>query len=340
MVNRGLVTIRKGGRVRWFVRAPWLLAVVLAGVALSATVDLYQASVSAPDRSDAGLGSAFQAGMRQVLVRVTGRKSASQDPSLSPLIQNARRYMQQYRAASGNQLWVSFDGAAIERWLAQNAQPSWGRERPVTAVWLWVASRSGRTLLTRDDPSELKRVIDQEAALRGIPLVWPTNADSQRASMSADSEQAAPAALAEASKRLGADGVLAGRANDASATAGVRWNFAYQGRSSEIGGAQEGIDHAADAYAQIFAATGASTPVAVEIAGIGSLQNYAAATTFLESMTAVARVGILGFDEDVLRLSLMVRGGADALRRALGQDARVELDDSSESGAVRFRLRR
>ena len=37
-----------------------------------------------------------------------------------------------------NQLWVAFDGAALDRWLTQNNQPLWGRERPTTFVWLTV----------------------------------------------------------------------------------------------------------------------------------------------------------------------------------------------------------
>ncbi len=70
--------------------------------------------------------------MKVVLVRVTGRRSAEDDPALAPLVGNARRYVQQYRATPDGQLWVSFDGPAIERWLTQNGQPLWGHERPTT----------------------------------------------------------------------------------------------------------------------------------------------------------------------------------------------------------------
>ena len=62
-------------------------------------------------------------------------------PRLSPLLGNARRYVQQYRGAPDSQVWVAFDGAAIERWLTQNGQPLWGHERPTTLVWLARANR-------------------------------------------------------------------------------------------------------------------------------------------------------------------------------------------------------
>ena len=86
----------------------------------------------------AEMTAAFQNAMRTVLIRVTGQRSADEDPALGPLLTNARRYVQQYRAAPDSQLWVAFDGPAIERWLTQNGQPLWGHERPMTLVLLAV----------------------------------------------------------------------------------------------------------------------------------------------------------------------------------------------------------
>ena len=68
------------------------------------SMDLYQAAVPAPDRSEAALSAAFSSALKVVLVRVTGRRGVAQDPAFSPLISNARRYMQQYRAGTGNQI--------------------------------------------------------------------------------------------------------------------------------------------------------------------------------------------------------------------------------------------
>ena len=108
----------------------------------AARADLYQATVPLADRSEAAQSAAFEAALKSVLVRVTGRRTADEDPALAPLIHDARRYVQQYRAASDNQVWVAFDGSAIERWLTQNGQPLWGHERPATFVWLGVQTGS------------------------------------------------------------------------------------------------------------------------------------------------------------------------------------------------------
>ena len=51
---------------------------------------------TAPGRDDRGLPNRHEA----VLVRVTGRRSAEDDPALAPMVANARRYVQQYRGGA------------------------------------------------------------------------------------------------------------------------------------------------------------------------------------------------------------------------------------------------
>lgn len=102
-----------------------LAALCLGDAALALTrAELYQATVPVAESCESAQPAAFQTALRIVLVRVTGRTSAQDDPALSPLMDNARRYVQQCRRAAGNQLWVAFDGPAIERWLTQMASLS------------------------------------------------------------------------------------------------------------------------------------------------------------------------------------------------------------------------
>ena len=148
-----------------YLRPLALLCLSIAGLCLAdasaalTRAELYQAKVPVTDRSEASKPAAFEAALAVVLTRVTGRRTADEDPAFGPLLGNARRYVQQYRDTQDGQLWVSFDAAAIDRWLAQNNQPLWGRERPVTFVWLAVqtGAQSG-TVITADDRSEERRV--------------------------------------------------------------------------------------------------------------------------------------------------------------------------------------
>ena len=242
----------------------------------------------------AATAAAFQTAMKSVLIRVTGRRNADEDPALAPLVGNARRYVQQYRAAPDDQLWVAFDGPAIERWLTQNGQPLWGHERPTTLVLLAVQTgpQSG-SVVTTEDTSELKSAIDAAAAARGLPLLWPSAAELQKfhidyAALSGGS----PATLAEIGRRMGGEGVLIGRASSASANANVRWTHLFQDRSSEYSGTLEGVNRAADLYAGMFAASGALVPVDIEVSGLNDLRDYAGLESYLESLTFISHVSV------------------------------------------------
>ena len=309
--------------------------------------ELYQTVVPVADRSDGAQASAFQAAMRVVVVRVTGRRTADEDPAFAPLVSNSRRYVQQYRGAPDNKLWVSFDGPAIERWLTQNGQPLWGAERPATFVWLEVqAGQTGAAaalpagqasgVISADDTSELKTSIDAAAAVRGIPLIWPTAADAQKGR----ADPAGPGAIAEMARSRGAMATLVGRASNATAGASVRWTHVFQDRSSEFSGALEGINRAADMYAGLFAASGTLAPVDIEVSGVADLQDYASVQGYLESLTFISRVSVLGLTGDLVRFRLTTRGGIESLQRALSLNGKLQSVAAGDSGIQRFQLRR
>ncbi len=317
-----------------------LLCPAGVGFALS-RAELYQATAPASDRSEAAQDEAFQTAMKTVLVRVTGRRSAEDDPALSSLIANARRYVQQYRGAAEGQLWVSFDGPAIDRWLTQNGQPLWGRERPSTFVLLaaQTGAQSG-TVITADSTSELKAAIDATAAYRGVPLIWPSAADLQRYHLDyAAVNGGTPSALADAARRPSGEGVLVGRAGSTSASAAVRWTHLFQNRTSEVSGPLEGVNRAADLYAELFAASGNVAPVDIDVGGVADLRDYASVQSYLESLTFISHVNVVALTGDSIRFRLTTRGSADSLRRALSLNGPLQPIAPGETGLLRFELR-
>jgi uncharacterized protein len=323
----------------------WLCVAGLGfgGTAVSLTrAEMYQAAAPVSDRSEAAQTVAFQNAMRTVLIRVTGRRSADEDPNLSQLVANARRYVQQYRAIPDSQLWVAFDGPAIERWLTQNGQPLWGHERPTTFVWLTAQTgpQTG-TIITADDTSDLKTAIDAEATLRGVPLLWPSAVDVQRNHLDyATVNGAPPTTLAEIGRRLGGEGTLIGRSSGTGESANVRWIHLFQDRSSEYSGALEGVNRTADLYAGLFAASGNLVPIDMEVTGIGDLREYANVQTYLESLTFVSHVTVVALTGDTIRFRLATRGGAESLQRTLALNGRLQPLAAGESGTLRFQLRR
>jgi hypothetical protein len=330
-----------------YLRPLALLCLSLAGFCLadaSAALtrsELYQAKVPVADRSEAAKPAAFEAALRVVLVRVTGRRAADEDAAFGPLLGNPRRYVQQYRDTQDGQLWVSFDGAAIDRWLAQNNQPLWGRERPSTFVWLTVAAGAqAGSVITAEDTSDIKTAIDAAAYQRGAPVIWPSAADLQRNHLDyAAVGSASAAALADIAHRSAAEATLIGRAN-AGAAAGVRWTFLYQDRSSEFSGAPaEGINRAADTYASLFAVSGAAAPAVIEVGGVNNLADYAYVQSYLESLAFISHVGVEALSGNVIRFRLTTRGGAEALQNALPLSGRLQPQSAGENGIQRFDLR-
>ena len=303
---------------------------------------MYQAAAPVADRSEAAQTTAFQNAMKTVLIRVTGRRNADEDPALSALVSNARRYVQQFRAAPDGQLWVAFDGPAIERWLTQNGQPLWGHERPTTLVLLGVqtGAQSGSVVST-EDSSELKTAIAAAATARGLPLVWPSAAELQKFHIDyAAVSTGSPSTFTEIARRMGSDGVLVGRANAASATANIRWTHLFQDRSSEYSGTLEGVNRAADLYAGMFAASGAVVPVDIEVSGLNDLRDYASLESYLESLTFISHVSVESLSGDTVRFRLATRGGLDSLQRALSLNGRLQPVAAGENGIQRFQLHR
>jgi hypothetical protein len=330
-----------------YLRSATLLWACVAGLcfaeaAFSLTrAEMYQATAAVADRSEAAQSAAFQSAMRTVLIRVTGRRSADEDPALSPLLTNARRYVQQYRAAPDSQLWVAFDGPAIERWLTQNGQPLWGHERPTTLVLLAVqtGAQNGSVIAT-EDSSELKAAIDAAAVARGLPLVWPSGAELQKYHIDfATVNNGSPSAFADIGRRMGSDGILVGRASGAAASANIRWTHLFQDRSSEYSGTLEGVNRAADLYAGLFAASGSLVPVDIEVIGVSDLRDYAGLENYLESLTFISHVSVESLTGDTVRFRLASRGGGDSLQRALSLNGRLQPVAAGETGIQRFQLR-
>ena len=322
---------------------------LLAARPLHAASDMnvYQVTVPVADRSAATRDSGFQAAMKIVLVRATGKLSAGADAVLAPLVDGATRYVQEYRYAPDGRLWAEFDGAAIERWLVANGEPVWGRTRPTTFVWLTVQGgpQTG-SVVTGGDTSDLKAQIDAQADLRGIELLWPSAQQLQDNRLDYNAVvRAAPAALQTLANRLGGDGVLIGHASAGAAPSGaapaVQWLQLFQDRSGAVAGAADGVNLAADTYAAVFAVSGGVSPVDVEIGGIGNVGDYARVQHYLASLTIVSGVTVLGLHGDAIAFRLDVRGGATPLARTLALNGPLAADTPAAAGDnLRFHLRR
>ncbi|MGH8135837.1 MAG: DUF2066 domain-containing protein [Steroidobacteraceae bacterium] len=317
-------------------RRSWIAAVAIAALAQHADAaslgDMYTLTVPVTGQGESAQQAAFRDAMQDVLVRATGRRDAADLESLAPLVAQAGRHVVSFRRAAGSQLAVTFNGTTIENAIDAAGLPFWGPDRPLTLVWLAVERGGRRSLAGPAAGGDDKQRVEEAAARRGVPLVWPGAGDDlARGLQQAWSGDHEP--LASAARRYGADGVLIGRAM---VTAGgqyiVDWTFSSAGLSAETrGGLEAGPDLAADRYASAYASRNAGQRIEqlVTVTGIDTLDAYATALRALGRLPLVRGVAVDEVTPDAVSFALRIRGDPDALRQAIRREARlVPVDES------------
>ncbi|MGH8150574.1 MAG: DUF2066 domain-containing protein [Steroidobacteraceae bacterium] len=299
------------------------LAAVLSPARASRPVDVYQVTVPAGTAVDA-IGQA----MRQVLVRATGRRDASTDPALAPLVTGAGQYVLSAHPAGTGTFQVTFDGPQVEQRIVAAHRSVWGTERPFTIVVL-APPPTG----TADEA--VRQSLEQIAAARGLPtaLVPLAVTDSTGNPLS-------DGTLLASAQRLGGDDVLIGRTNAAAPSGDWQWTLVTGIATSSWNGTfADGINGAADTLALVG---GSAIPLAVEnadieVSGVATLADYAAVEQMLADLPGVRRSGLVAADGTTATFEVRVRGGALAVAQALAHASRlVRASPSDAPLAYRF----
>lgn len=299
--------------------APLLVAVAPAEGAR--VPGLYEAEVAFEGDRD----EAFRSALGVVLVRMTGRRDIATRPEVAPLLRNAASFAQQFRQPAPDRMWAAFDGAALERELAQLGQPVWGAERPTTLLWIAVDGGGGkRFVMAAGEEFEEEAAIREEilaaAGERGLPLVFPLMDAQDRALASFPEVWGGfDDSILAASARYGADAVLVGRLSLDDPGHG-RWSLLEAGDAQRwAGGIPQSIGRVADQFAARFAvvSSGESRVVQLSVAGIDSVEDYGRISRFLGGLTAVEALSVEHVEGDQLVFRAALRGDAAALDEAV-----------------------
>lgn len=309
---------------------------------------LYEAEVPVESQARDVREVALRVALQQVLVRVTGRRMVLSMADIEPLLEQAPRYVQQFRyqtrevkgqSEPQELLWVRFDKRAVDRLLHEQRLPVWGRTRPATLVWLVVDDRRERELLSNDMDNPARQILEQQARLRGVPLRFPLMDLTDRSAISAsDVWGNFEDNLLQASARYDTEAVLAGRlAKTASGGWSARWTL-YQdrGRQNWNASAQQleeaivpAIDQLADVLAEQFARLGQndqSEKLRVRITDVKGLAAFHRVMNYLKDLALVEDVRIEQMEADRLDLILTSRHGRMAINQAvsLGHTLKTE----------------
>ena len=128
------------------------LAADMPAVQAAAFPNLYRLTVQPDPASTDRRGDAIKLAMAGLLTRITGRRDASLDPALQPLIDDAAgRYLQSYGLDRQGRAQVGFNATEVDRALAELNYPVWGTERPLTLLWVAVDDGTGERALLSDN---------------------------------------------------------------------------------------------------------------------------------------------------------------------------------------------
>jgi hypothetical protein len=296
----------------------WLVCVALPLHAGARPVRVYEVDVAGQSPG------ALQEAMRQALVRATGHREAASDVALVPIVESAQQYVKGYKKGAQGQAQVVFDSVAVERAIVAAGRGVWSSDRPFTLVTLYPP-------LSHPADDSARAELEQEAAKRGllISVVPIAVVDASGAPLGRD-------ALLQTAQRYGADQVLVGRSDNAN---GGQWRWSlYTSFSSPnwAGPLMAGIDGTVDVLVPPPGATLAQTDAEarIEVDGVSGLTDYANVERLLQSLPGVRRARIEEVQGTQATFNLTVRGGAEALDRALAASGRLARSAAANGGLV------
>jgi hypothetical protein len=302
--------------------AACLVALGAVSPALARTVRVYEVDI----RGEA-TGAVVQDAMRRAIVRATGRREAGTDPAFAALVTDAARYVQSTRKVASGATIVTFDGAAIDQAITAAGRSLWDPERPFTFV-VFYPPISGQTL------AAARAELDKAAEARGLPInLAPVSVvDSSGAELPRDQ-------ILQGAQRMGGDAVLIARSDGpppmpnatgpaAGTAASAVWQWTLQtqfGSESWTGPIDAGINGAVDSLTRAQEATAgvAELEAIVQVSGVATLNDYAAVSRMLEGIPGQKRVSLAEASGTTATFSVLVRGGADTVDRALSNSARL-----------------
>lgn len=146
--------------------------------------DLYRGEVTVTDELPETRNVALQEILRQVLVRVSGKKDVMSLTGASEVLREGTALVQQFRyrteAAAGDPdapvtrvLSARFDPAALHRVMSQHQVPVWLGDRPRVILWVGIEQGGARTLLNLAETPDALQRLQQRADARGMPLQLP-----------------------------------------------------------------------------------------------------------------------------------------------------------------------
>lgn len=339
-------------------RTCFMFTLLVAGNAVyaDASANLYAATVPIANQTTAAQNAAFSAALSNVMIKVSGNPGITSVPVVATALKQAPQWVQSYNytAADNSQIAVQFDSSQINQLLASANQPVWTGARPQTLVWLATNDNNQSQLIGSDSNSVLPKLISDDAAQRGLTVVFPLIDLQDLAIVSTQSiTQYQPDAIRQASARYVHDDVLL--ANISSPTANstnwqVDWTLLLNGAKvdwqtqapDEKTAVAQGMDQFANNIFTQHQTQSAAQPqdsnITLTVYGINSLQGYSSVSQYLQQLSPIQSVSLATMAADHVVFDITLNSSLQALSDAITSgNVLIPADGNSNNNLV-FRV--
>ena len=345
---------------------------------------LYSQQIPVTNDGEAERNRAFKEALAAVVVKVSGDPRWLENPAIERAIAQAQNYVEatsyisesiqlpledntasadtdeeQFYTAEQRIISVNFAAALIDELLEDADIPVWDGNRPSVLVWMVLQSSAGdREFLTADSNPEIVKVMQDFAAARGLPIIFPVLDFEDRRTLTENVVwNLDEAAISIASERYGADSILAGRLHFTASDELVGlWQFQFQEEADVF----DGFDSELQSYlydplnrittrlAGYFAILPESIDgrsVRLRIDGIKNLNAYSSLLSYVENLGLVATVTTAEVDGERIELQLSLVGDTRQLYEQIALDRDLlpinnTVEDSSLATLLHYRWTR
>ncbi|HEY2346932.1 MAG TPA: DUF2066 domain-containing protein [Xanthomonadaceae bacterium] len=324
----------------------------MSGLAFADDASLYEGSVPVNNQSEGEKAGAVQRALLQVIVKLTGQRSAAALSQVRGLLGSAGKMVVDSRFSAESEtingapiyrqhLIVHFDRNAVDALVAGSGLPTWPAPRAPVVLWLVIDDGHGARLVGSAHTSVVKSLTDRGND-RGLGFVLPaaTPVESQIALLASGVGPSQAVVIPSAAY---GPSQLIGRLTRTTAGWNAKWVVLDGG--VEVGRWDEtnpdarlamanAADNAADALARKYAKVVAAGPAGsftIEIDGVHGSEDYVRAMGYLEGIGIVRKIVLLGAHDDRLRMQLELGTGMEGFRSviAVGQVLQPDADPAS-----------
>lgn len=318
---------------------------------------MMQAQVPVTGHSSQALSKAMPAALSQVLVKVSGNNAVMTLPAVQNALPHVSDMVKSYTyrmvsnpmdptAAPVLMADITFDQQAVTKLLSAAGQPVWGKDRPKTLVWLDVTSANGSEQMlasANSDRSPLAVALTTDATNRGLGLIFPINDLTDQVNLTDSSNNLLnQAQVLSASKRYGAQSILAGKVVDNQGMWQAQWLYILDGAPITWSDSQTSLQALADNAINSMAAnmvsqlamaspTTGSNTVLLQVSGVDDLAEYVKVQKYLRAMKQVSSVSLKGVSQQAMTLTVSYQGSQMALRQSLNASPFLVPDVNSDA---------